>query len=39
MRKSAIKGMGEEVKLGRLFMVDLAGSERAKQTQVGPVGF
>ncbi|KAK8390230.1 hypothetical protein O3P69_010137 [Scylla paramamosain] len=33
VRKSAIKGVGEEVKVGRLFMVDLAGSERAKQTQ------
>uniref|UniRef100_A0A0P4W4U8 Kinesin motor domain-containing protein n=1 Tax=Scylla olivacea TaxID=85551 RepID=A0A0P4W4U8_SCYOL len=33
VRKSSIKGVGEEVKVGRLFMVDLAGSERAKQTQ------
>ncbi|XP_071540664.1 kinesin-like protein KIF19 isoform X3 [Panulirus ornatus] len=33
VRKSLIKGDGEEVKNGRLFMVDLAGSERAKQTK------
>ncbi|XP_045115573.1 kinesin-like protein KIF19 isoform X2 [Portunus trituberculatus] len=33
VRKSTIKGVGEEIKLGRLFMIDLAGSERAKQTQ------
>ncbi|XP_026560143.1 kinesin-like protein KIF19 [Pseudonaja textilis] len=28
-----VKGIGEEVCVGRLFMVDLAGSERAVQTQ------
>ncbi|XP_060539992.1 kinesin-like protein KIF19 [Pantherophis guttatus] len=28
-----MKGIGEEVRVGRLFMVDLAGSERAAQTQ------
>ncbi|XP_050691538.1 kinesin-like protein KIF19 isoform X3 [Eriocheir sinensis] len=33
VRKSVIKGVGEQVKCGRLFMIDLAGSERAKQTQ------
>ncbi|KAM3826815.1 kinesin-like protein KIF19 [Vipera latastei] len=28
-----VKGIGEEVRVGKLFMVDLAGSERAAQTQ------
>ncbi|XP_032086883.1 kinesin-like protein KIF19 [Thamnophis elegans] len=28
-----VNGIGEEVRVGRLFMVDLAGSERAAQTQ------
>ncbi|XP_025031417.1 kinesin-like protein KIF19, partial [Python bivittatus] len=30
---SRVKDIGEEVRVGRLFMVDLAGSERAAQTQ------
>ncbi|NXL56601.1 KIF19 protein, partial [Chordeiles acutipennis] len=32
-QKSRRKEMGEEVRIGKLFMVDLAGSERAAQTQ------
>ncbi|XP_028942697.1 kinesin-like protein KIF19, partial [Antrostomus carolinensis] len=32
-QKSRRKVMGEEVRIGKLFMVDLAGSERAAQTQ------
>ncbi|NXW62180.1 KIF19 protein, partial [Eurystomus gularis] len=32
-QKSRRKVMGEEVRMGKLFMVDLAGSERAAQTQ------
>ena len=39
VRKSTMKGYGEEVRLGCLFMVDLAGSERAKKTQVSTVDF
>ncbi|NXL05340.1 KIF19 protein, partial [Mesembrinibis cayennensis] len=33
MHKSQRKAIGEEVRIGKLFMVDLAGSERAAQTQ------
>ncbi|KAM9372382.1 kinesin-like protein KIF19 [Phaethornis superciliosus] len=32
-RKRQRKGLGEEVRVGKLFMVDLAGSERAAQSQ------
>ncbi|NXW15713.1 KIF19 protein, partial [Circaetus pectoralis] len=32
-QKSRRKAIGEEVRIGKLFMVDLAGSERAAQTQ------
>ncbi|XP_030315882.1 kinesin-like protein KIF19 [Calypte anna] len=32
-RKSQRKGLGEEVRVGKLLMVDLAGSERAAQSQ------
>ncbi|NXT03269.1 KIF19 protein, partial [Jacana jacana] len=32
-QKSQKKAMGEEMRIGKLFMVDLAGSERAAQTQ------
>lgn len=32
--QSRIRGIGQQIKIGKLFMIDLAGSERASQTKV-----